>query len=276
MTTPRSDQALREAVAEALSTLTGPRGIAATDSRRSTRQHYEDDPRRALVRKRIITDYLDHTHPTCDWRTAVITAGVPGAGKSTAVDGVLGAEAPSFRHLDPDRIKDDLLDDALASGLFDDLLSIDLPDGRPVAPRELATLVHEESTMVCDQVRRACLVRGERIIIDGTLTWPPQGPRLAAELRDAGYRELRIIAVEVPEAVAQHRAAERWWSVRSANSDRLGGRFTPPAIISSAYQPDGQSLCLTNAFNLAAVLEGIAGMHVTLEVIDAIGTITRR
>ncbi|OKH85772.1 hypothetical protein EB75_15885 [Mycobacterium sp. ST-F2] len=246
--------------------------MAASDSSRATHLVYQDDPRRALVRKRIVNDYLNRTGTPSRDGVAVITAGVPGAGKSEAVNAVLGTSMSQYRRLDADVVKDDLLEDAVACALFNDILSTTLADGHRIAPRELAPLVHHESTRICDVLRRNCIDRGEQIVIEGTLSWPPLGTHLLAELGAAGYSEIHVIAVEVPESVAQQRAIGRWWSARRGGAGGLGGRFTPPGAISRAYHADGRSVCLVNA---VALVEAAAddGFTVTLDVVDATGTV---
>ncbi|KMO75692.1 zeta toxin family protein [Mycolicibacterium chlorophenolicum] len=273
----RRDAELRAAVTAELAGLTAAGGPLAPDSPRATYKLFEDDPRRARVRKRIIAEFLDTPGSAVRaGNAAVITAGAAGAGKSTAIKAVLGATRDDYRRLDADDVKDHLLNDALATGLFDDLLSRTLVDGRPIAPRELAALVHHESTQIWDALWRHCIGRGEQIVIEGTLSWPPLGAILLRELRAGGYATVRVIAVDVPESVAQQRAIDRWWSVRSANTNPLGGRFTPPDVIASAYQPDKSCICTANAVSLITSGSQIPqGLTVTVDVVDELGTVTR-
>lgn len=272
------DAELRTAVTAELAALTAAGGLLAPDSPRATHKVFEDDPRRARVRKRIIAQFLDAPGPPVRvGNAAVMTAGAAGAGKSTAIRAVLGASTDEYRRLDADEVKDHLLNDALATGLFDDLLSRTLADGRPIAPRELAALVHHESTQIWDALWRHCVGRGEQIIIEGTLSWPPLGAILLGELWAAGYTTVRVIAVDVPESVAQQRAIDRWWPVRTANTAPLGGRFTPPDVIASAYLPDGSCVCTANATALITLGGQMPqGLTVTVDVVDELGTVTRR
>ncbi|MCT1354047.1 zeta toxin family protein [Gordonia sp. p3-SID1431] len=259
-----ADDELRNAVAAELAALTAHGGPAGTWSSRATAQQFADDPLRARVRKDIITDYLvDELAPGGGVREAVITAGVPGAGKSTAVNAILGADASQYRRVDADEIKDALLEDAVASNLYADLLGRRLADDKPVAPRELAALVHVESTQISDAVRRHVLTSGEPIIIEGTLTWPGLGNILLTELQDADYTHVRVILVEVPEQIAQERALDRWWRVRRDGGDALGGRFTPPDVIASYYGSDGISVSRANAETL---VRDAAGYDLTAEL----------
>lgn len=91
----------------------------------------------------------------------------PGAGKSTAIES-RGLAGNRWRVLDSDRIKDHLIRDGLDRGVYDDLLDTVLPDGRRLRPRELATLVHRESTQILDTVQQHCIEMGENIVIEGT------------------------------------------------------------------------------------------------------------
>ncbi len=152
-----------------------------------------------------------------------------------------------------------------------------LGDGQPIAPRELASLVHDESIRIWDTLRRHCIGRGEPIIIEGTLKWPPLGAQLLRELHQGGYTTVRIVAVDVPEEVAQARAIGRWWDVRSAGTDYLGGRFTPSDAISKAYRPDGTCVCIANAAALVGPGSEIPeGLSVILDVVDETGAVKRQ
>lgn len=112
--------------------------------------------------------------------------------------------------------------------------------------------------MLADQMRQMALAEGFNLIIEGTMQWSGQGPRLALELRGSGYEQLEIIAVEVPEDVAQRQAITRWWNGRLDPSLWGGGRFTPRQAIAAMYPAEtaGYSTCLgraVDAFNLPDV-----------------------
>lgn len=276
MSADPDDELLRDAVATELAQLTTKDGPASPDSARATHRIYYNDASRALLHKQVLDDYLDQPLPGHGAATAVITAGPAGAGKSTAIQAVLGAQATQYRRLDADIVKDALLTHAINDGVFDDFLNTTLGDGRTIAPRELASLVHHESTKIWDELRRHCIERGEPIIIEGTLTYPPLGSTILSQLRGGGYTEIAVIAVEVPEATAQHRAIHRWWQVRNGSATGLGGRFTPPDVITHSYQPDGASVCLAHATQLVAKARTFDDITVTFDVVDETGTPTRR
>ncbi|MEU5841465.1 zeta toxin family protein [Rhodococcus sp. NPDC047139] len=246
---------LRDAVAAQLADLSAPDAPLNTDSRRNTTQLYATSVRRRVFRKTVIDRYLDSAPmPPREGCSALITAGPPGAGKSTLLSQQI-ADLQDYRRLDADEVKDHLLRQALDEGIYDDLLEHRLADGHPIAPRELAALVHHESTALIDQIRRICTDRHENVLIEGTLRWPDHGRRLLTELAAADYTSVRVLGVEVPRNLAHEQALQRWWTVRQQwthRQDELGGRYTPPAAIDSCYPAAGQrSICADNAAALA-------------------------
>lgn len=259
---------LRQQVANELTVLTQS-GVATTNSSRATAVQYGTSLQRRDFRRAVIDSYLSQGKPQRDSRVAVVTAGVPGAGKSRAVSEWID-DLDSYRRLDADVIKDDLLKQAVADGIYDDLLSRTLADGRPIAPRELSTLVHAESVAIVDELRKQSLARHENLIIEGTLTWNKHGSVILANLVAADYTDLTILAVEVPREQAQRQASDRWWSVRDAGQDPLGGRFTPPSIIADAY-PDNlpESVCLGNARRLYSESQAADMTRVRLDIVKS-------
>ncbi|MGV9747951.1 zeta toxin family protein [Rhodococcus zopfii] len=190
----------REAVAAQLADLSAPDAPLNTDSPLNTTRLYAVSVRRRVFRKTVIDRYLDSTPmPPREGRSALITAGPPGAGKSTLLSRQI-ADLQDYRRLDADEVKDHLIRQAVTDGIYGDLLERPLADGHPIAPRELAALVHHESTALIDQIRRICTDRQENVLIEGTLRWPDHGQHLLAELAAADYTSVRVIGVEVPRA----------------------------------------------------------------------------
>ncbi len=207
-------------------------------------------------------------------RAALLTAGVPGAGKSRTVD-QLGVIDDGWRRLDADVIKDYLIEDLVEDGRYDDLLEQLLTDGYPIMPAELATLVHEESIAFLGQLRSRCLARGENVVIEGTLSWPPAGEQVLGELVRRDYRDVTILDVEVPRITAHEQALQRWWRGRR---DRIagrgmGGRFVPGDAIDRAFlnPADRHSVCAANARALFDSSTARALPIITLTVYDSTG-----
>ncbi|OYO21955.1 hypothetical protein CGZ93_08445 [Enemella dayhoffiae] len=198
-----------------------------------------------------------------DRRAAIITAGPPGAGKSTAL-----AEVQGYRRIDADEIKTLVLRRLSDEDLLGMLASFTLPDGRPVKPGEVAGWVHSFSARAADRVRDECLKAGENFVMEGTLSWPPLPERYANELAEHDYIALRVIDVEVPEHVAIEQARQRWWKGRSDPANTAGGRFMPDVAISRLYTATGASACAPNARQLQLLAIETAGIPATVEMIS--------
>lgn len=238
----------RTATAAALERMCARGGTLDRSGATATDRLYGSDPTRRRTVDAIIDAYLGEQNDVVlgGQFCAIATAGVPGAGKSTSIE-KNGLAGQGWRVLDADRVKDHLIRDALDSGIYRDLLAMTLPDGGTVMPRELATLVHTESTKIVDALQAVCMSRGENIVIEGTFSWPGLGERLLRQLGAAGYDRLTIMDVEVACERAQERALQRWWSGRTGG-DELGGRFTPAAVIAALYPAEAAgSICAVNA-----------------------------
>lgn len=209
------------------------------------------DAERLRLHEAVIETYLSEHGGTVprDGLAAIVTAGPPGAGKSTALDS--DSNYKTWRRIDADRVKTMLLDfDVTALGSrspYRDLLDTVLPDGSSLMPMELAGLVHHESTRIADEIADRCRAEGENLIIEGTLAWSDQGDRLAHQFATSGYESLRLVLVEAEMDVVIERALSRWWQGRAAGAP--GGRFTPAAAIAALYDlsdtPDADASDLT-------------------------------
>ncbi|OIH94317.1 zeta toxin family protein [Curtobacterium sp. MCBA15_001] len=220
----------------------------------STRLRYAPDgflytAERLRLHESLLAAHAARTPAPSDDGTlaVVVTAGPPGAGKTTALARM--PELDTYRHIDADDFKDALLERAAADGLLDAWTAHELADGAPVRPRELAAFVHAESTAVADTLRRRSLRDGENVVVHGTLSSVDYLDDLLSELDDAGYDRLRIVDVEVSFDAALEQATARWWQVRRTD-DPLGGRFVPASAIRRYYPGAGSSLCRSNVSEL--------------------------
>ncbi|NKS71655.1 hypothetical protein GS531_00250 [Rhodococcus hoagii] len=188
----------RESTAAVLERMCGSGGTLDRNGATSSHRLHVNDPHRRRTIDRIVDSYLAEQDDVVvgGQFCAIATAGVPGAGKSTSIkkNGLAGR---GWRVLDADRVKDYLIRDALGSGVYRDILAMVLPDGGTLRPRELATLVHLESTKIVDELQELCMKRGENIVVEGTFSWPGLGERLLRQLGAAGYERFTIMDVEV-------------------------------------------------------------------------------
>lgn len=238
---PVLDSTLRDEVHLQLAQFLGPDGDLATPPG-LTAEVLDTDAVNAVARA-----YMDSQPNVAQGGAlAVVTAGPPGAGKSTWVEKVEGFE--TYRRIDSDEIKDLLLAELAATGLLDHALSHTLLDGRQILRRELAGWVHNASTTAWNRVIRASMRRRENLIIEGTLKWEPLAEQYDADLRRFRYESLHIIDVEVDESMAIESARQRWW--RGRCTDPLGGRFMLDESVDEAFLDPTHSKCAVNADEL--------------------------
>lgn len=252
---------LRDHVAAELESMAVPGGDLDKNSSRSTWSMYGDARSRLTVWQEISDRFLAmQTRVARDGRSAVLTAGAPGAGKTTALSGALGDAFSGFRRIDPDVLKDLLLGQAVKDGIYEHLLRRQLADGLPLFPRELSGLVHEESVRLAGRIRRQCMRRGENVILEGTLSWTEMIDVHLTEVAEFGYDAIEVVFADIPADLAHERVLLRWWEGRNQSGAVLGGRWMPAAAVLNCWDRDGRSVCQQNALELyrrASRMEGL-------------------
>lgn len=179
-------------------------------------------------------------HIQQDGNAVVLMAGPPGVGKSTILR---RKTPPTSLVIDPDDIKELLIQDGLTNGLWGSLLATDHLDGEPVTPAELSGLVHAESVMIAEQMFADALQLGDNVVLCGTLSYTPYARSLLAQIEDSGYERLSILDVEAPKNVVRARVLHRWWIGRRNRIERgngHGGRYVPLQVIDTLF-PEGPS-----------------------------------
>jgi Zeta toxin len=204
LSAPQSNRRLRDKVHSELAALLDGGQLAVAP--RAVQDFLTDD----LIGRAAAQYRAQHPDAPTDGRAAIITAGVPGAGKSSA----LSSLATGYRRIDPDDIKDILLAQMEKAGHLDARQRHILADGNSVTPGELARWVHTASTDAADRVRQASLRIGENFVMEGTLSWHRLPTSHVDELAVSGYERLTVLDIEVPLTVAIEQSKLRWWQGR--------------------------------------------------------------
>ncbi|MFJ3855368.1 zeta toxin family protein [Streptomyces sp. NPDC090085] len=229
--------------------------------------------RRALqnaIVDRFKAEYADRPR---GGHAVLLTAGAPGAGKSTAqssLDAYRHEESELGRHLsaahglsvndyvvlDPDEFKRALFEAGGLPRLRPEDLA--LPSGRTLAPAELSGLLHAEASDIRDQFEAWARAEGYNLLYDATLANEPVATALLYRLAQDGYDQRVILSVEVPLNVSLAQNADRWLKGRLAyerGEDPYGGRMSPEGMIRALYGKattgSGRSIGRENAEKLA-------------------------
>ncbi|MFJ1863772.1 zeta toxin family protein [Streptomyces sp. NPDC088097] len=206
-------------------------------------------------------------------QAVLMTAGAPGAGKSTAQDNLVrwqredpdlgrhlasahGLDIKDYVVLDPDLFKRALFEGAGLPAM--DPGSMALPFGRELAPAEMSGLLHREASFLRDQFEEWARDGGYNLLYDATLANEAVGAQLLSGLAQDGYDQRVILSVEVPVDVSLAQNADRWLKGRLAyeqGTDRYGGRMSPEGMIHALYGKtttgQGHSIGRENARKLA-------------------------
>ncbi|MGQ4510689.1 zeta toxin family protein [Dermabacteraceae bacterium P13147] len=181
-------------------------------------------------------------------RQAIVLAGPPGAGKSTILNSLLGENKERYLVIDADNFKQALLREAIKDGSYEAKIKPDTikaleAGGEKFFPLELASLVHEESSMLAARLRDEAMGKGTNIIIDTVLGSEEGARKIGERLARNGY-EAAVVDVEVPFEISKGRIEKRWeHSYQDAlnGKDELGGRWVPSEYARSVYGEDGRS-----------------------------------
>ena len=154
---------------------------------------------------------------------AIIAGGLCGAGKTTVLDDYAGIDRSQYLTISPDDIKEELARRGL------------IPEIEGLSPMEASDLVHNESSYIARQLAMRAKADGKNVIWDITMSSRQSTEQRIDELREAGYKQIDAIFVDIPVEVSIRRADARH---REGEDDYrsgkgLGGRYIPPEAITA-------------------------------------------
>jgi predicted kinase len=225
---------------------------------------------RRRLHNEIVARFIESRPEVRRDRKAIVLAGPPGAGKSTAQAALIEATGTLRAHwlaVNADDFKDELLLEAISDGTYlgrlvpEEVRSLE-EAGEKFYPRELASLVHAESSILAKKARNEALEAGMNIVIDGTLGNEKQARILMDLLAAAGY-DVLVADVETTQEISEARTVARWERgylaaengyAESGVDAVLGGRWVPPSFPASLYAGPGavESVCAAVAARAAA------------------------
>lgn len=148
--------------------------------------------------------------------------------------------------------------------------------GEKFYPRELAALVHNESSILSKKATNEAVKRDDSVIIEGTTGNEKQARMLLDKLTVAGY-EVRVADVETTQAVSEARTMgrrERGYldaekGTAAGRDAKRGGRWMPQSFPGSLFTTpeDKESKCEANAAAIAADY-GCVSEYVVYRVAD--------
>jgi hypothetical protein len=176
---------------------------------------------------------------------ALVFAGPPGAGKGWVQANEF--DLSGFVVIDPDEFKALLLREAIRDGSYESWIKPaavkDLgAQGERFAPMELAALVHEESSILAERMRREAMAAGRNLVADSVLSDQAKAIRLGRLLEASGYR-ITVLDVEVPYFVSEASIRQRYrdgYERAMAGEDALGGRWVPSEYARSVFNGPGE------------------------------------
>ena len=230
----------------------------------------EPTPSRDRLHRALRAEVLAEASEVRQERRALVLAGPPGAGKGGIKADVLGEALEGYLSVDADDFKVLLLEAAERNGSLGEWITPEAvreleAQGERFFPLELASLVHEESSILAADLRERAIASGDNIIVDTVLSDEGSALALGDQLAAAGYM-VQVVDVEVPFELSEKRIRSRWQQEYQAALDGgsgLGGRWVPSEYARDVFDgPEGLSKPEHNARVLAEQCSAVADYRV--------------
>lgn len=227
---PLTDAEHAEHVAEVRVRLEAAREAGeATHLRFTTDEHHEVwSYERRLIHDELVDDLFGAASSIPNEHVAIISGGLPGAGKTTVLAASAGIDTSRYLMINPDLIKEEMARRDL------------IPEITGLTPMEASELVHEESSHVARRLASRAQADGKNVIWDITMSSRASTERRIDELRSSGYMRIEGVFIDIPVEISVSRADSRHREGQDdcRAGDGLGGRFIPAEMIRAQADPE--------------------------------------
>ncbi|MBB5805010.1 hypothetical protein F4560_004778 [Saccharothrix ecbatanensis] len=189
-------------------------------------------PERAAWQRRIAAELYARGAWVPDEGEALFTGGLPGAGKTTALNQNPDVDPSRYLVLNADDAKEKLCEHGLVPQI----------DG--IAPLEGSELVQEEASVIAGLVAGMAAQSRKNVVWDTTMSSHGSVDRRLDRLRDKGYDRFTALFLDVPIDVSLRRVDQRHREgyEKYRNGDRCEGRHVRASYIQSSVDPDYTSV----------------------------------
>ena len=211
------------------------------------------------IEEKILADH----EPSQDTPVGILLAGPPGAGKSTLLKKLFedenlanpnitgGLKLEDFVVIDADNVKTMLLEQASKDGSLDSFIKPAsfkaLEDfGVSFSPLEFASLVHEESSMIAEDLRQNAIAGGYNVIFDQVCSSTKKVNGLVEQLSTEGYY-VSVVEIHADRNFSEQSAFNR---TIHALQDGRSARYVPTEVIKDMYDEQGFSKVRSSIQNL--------------------------
>lgn len=189
-------------------------------------------PERVAQQRQIARELYSRGALVPDEGQALFTGGLPGAGKTTALNQNSEIDSSEYLVLNSDDAKERLCEHSM------------IPEIDGIAPMEAADLIQRESSRIADMVAGMAAAEHKNVIWDTTMGSNRSLDSRLDALRDSGYRHYAALFLDVPIEVSLSRVDQRHREgyEKYRNGDRCEGRHVPASIIEAQADPEYNSV----------------------------------
>lgn len=195
------------------------------------------DQKRVEQHQEILKEFPDGAKDVPRDGKAIFAGGLGGAGKGGVLKDHAGIPEGQYLTVNPDEIKEVMARKGM------------IPKVEGMSPMEANTLVHEECSDLAKELALRASQEKINVIWDITMASDSSVQSRIDKLREAGYKQIDGVFVNIDVPTSRQRAESRHRSAQEkyANGQGFGGRFLPEAETAQNAPPTGSTKMSKNA-----------------------------